>query len=98
MEEPTPPSATNAQAAESAEPQPPSINLPLRELSEQAESPEDGVQKEQTPVKIGPLTDPEHGDLTPDYVRWYLHNHTYAEALAKYGARADKLPPDCELV
>ena len=62
----------------------PSIALPLRELSDQAQT---------TPLP--PATDPEHGDLTPDYVRWFLHHHSEDECFAKYGTRLDKLPPDC---
>ena len=57
----------------------------------------DDLQADPEPVSIPPAppTDPEHGDLTPDYVRWFLHHHTEDECFAKYGTRLDKLPPDC---
>lgn len=41
-----------------------------------------------------PETDPEHGDLTPAFARWYLHTKSAAEFIAKYGARIDQLPAD----
>jgi len=41
-----------------------------------------------------PVTDPEHGDLTPEFVRWYLENKSAGEFFAKYADRMDKLPAD----
>lgn len=48
-------------------------------------------------IPPAPSTDPEHGDLTPDFVRWFLHYHSVDDSRAKYGTRADKLPADCVL-
>ena len=41
-----------------------------------------------------PETDPEHGDLTPAFARWYLDTKSAAEFIAKYGGRIDQLPAD----
>lgn len=41
-----------------------------------------------------PTTDPEHGDLTPEFARWYLNNKSAGDFMIKYGDRLDKLPAD----
>lgn len=41
-----------------------------------------------------PSTDPEHGDLTPAFVQWYLTQRSAYDFIAKYGERLHRLPAD----
>jgi hypothetical protein len=47
-----------------------------------------------TVVETELFTAPEHGDLTPEFVRWYLENKSAGEFFAKYADRMGKLPAD----